>query len=825
MAIIILSSQNSLSNQAMYEQQPPIAKSAFVQKLASPLSNGNNMILRIEYYADSTLPDIIELYSNGNIAYTLKDNGVFPYSVAGDFNYATYINENISNFLGKISSLETQIQNKGGVFQFEGHDGMFVKSDSIGLFNVEAFNNHEQVPITPLILNAVDCENQLLKQNSLFITHLDVVEDPARTYNVYNNTGNPYGAWTFGTLMKNIANTNVTGVSTKSFLKEWVKTWTQNYMIGSFANNNAYNNLSPRGNSKLHLIHPWIVKAWTMSPPNGQPATPPDNNELNNNGWEYYWDILSEDALVKNAPFKLMAIVNRIDLRGNPIYTSNMHNGGETRFIYTLINPFTGKPPIHNDAQSGPFGAEAFGLIDWIGMNVILEYGNPINNLCDIKDFAQQWYDLSSYTLGSTDYNDALEQITNTVTLSNKAPGKNYNKSALNQIRTNEKILDKRDPGNEIKLWADMDWELRQFELNSNGYLEPTLLTNTPIDEAHTADHHSFNDASFSMNNLYGNLVNNSSINNFNDKLLNWIYGNNGNSINRIRVSKGNHILPEGFLAAAARVYRENAHYFGFNWNYLPQNVYNPNTYDENTDMPDELAKKIRHQISLNTCQGCHGGENKTNFTHVFPRGYGEEAVYWGNTLTVVNYNPNPFGPVFGNTIDDRFDIFSDINGQHKDVINFNKTYDKYTQTHELNLDIHEKENNATNQIVSPFITGRKYSNYNGLPNPWQDDELNDGGEILNGNKPELSDEKLTGFYIVNDPSNQSTTLPMIGLPTLALYNGGRYPQKHDQRWKFNELELRKQHLCKLLNSSCTFGTTLDILGVIFFVPFPLHSH
>ena len=105
-----------------------------------------------------------------------------------------------------------------------------------------------------------------------------------------------------------------------------------------------------------------------------------------------------------------MAIVNRLDTRGNSGYTGSISNAGETRFIYTLIDPTNGKPPVHDnitgfyDVNGGPIiiatGAGA-GAIDWVGMNVILEYGNPINKICDVQKFAKQWYDLSQYDLNN----------------------------------------------------------------------------------------------------------------------------------------------------------------------------------------------------------------------------------------------------------------------------------------------------------------------------------------------------------------------------------------------------------------------------------------
>jgi hypothetical protein len=36
---------------------------------------------------------------------------------------------------------------------------------------------------------------------------------------------------------------------------------------------------------------------------------------------------------------------------------------------------------------------------------------------------------------------------------------------------------------------------------------------------------------------------------------------------------------------------------------------------------------EARHKLSLNTCNGCHGGETNTGFLHVEPRRAGEASV------------------------------------------------------------------------------------------------------------------------------------------------------------------------------------------------------
>ena len=110
--------------------------------------------------------------------------------------------------------------------------------------------------------------------------------------------------------------------------------------------------------------------------------------------------------------------------------------------------------------------------IDWQGMNVILEFGNPQTTRCDLRDYAQAWLNLSGHPLGSPQFNQALESITHTVIDANAAPNK-PNGSALDQIRTNERLFasSSNNPVLSADKWRTSDWELSQFELDAGSHL------------------------------------------------------------------------------------------------------------------------------------------------------------------------------------------------------------------------------------------------------------------------------------------------------------------------------------------------------------------
>lgn len=834
--LISLTSTDEEIDYSIFSQHPPLPIGFYLQKLESPRENGDNLIVRVEYYQEEDMPNRLPVFKNGSMQFELRDDGSLPDLVPGDGIYAAYKYENLNELISDIEARYQEIENKGGVYHFDGHSGIFLKPNEIPPFDLSGFNNFQQVQVYQPLLDVNLCNNVIVKQNSLFITDLDVVEHKSRTFEMAHDPdgngaippryddGNWEGAWTFGTLIKNMANEPVTGISAKNFIRNWLDIWRQELKVGSFANGNTlnidpYNNVIGRVDILEFVIWPWITRANI----NNIPLPTAETYDWLNN-WKDYWDDMDEEQLLKYAPFKLMAIVNRLDLRSNISYSNgNIPNAGETRFIFTLINPVTGMPPVHDNINGPTFNCNASGAIDWVGMNVILEYGNPFTTECEMKLFAQQWYDLSALTPGqASGFNDQLEMITNQVTNANAGGTKNFNRSAINQIRTNEKILSSLfvpSGGASCSIWSDPNWELRQFELGDDGYLEQVVLTNTPVDDQ---DSYNLLELEFSLNEADNITL---SINSLGipSPILDWIYGQAGNSINRIRASLGNHNFPEMYLGGVAQLYKEFTHYFGLNWNDLPVQVYDENTYDIDTESPDMLAKKIRHQVSLNTCQGCHGGETKTNFTQMYPRGYRQTANYWDPIPDVVSESPLVYAGQtigLGTTNDERFAFVE---------LNVGKTFDHTYPTnapHAKNNDEVELTTNQSNQVLSPFLTGRRYSTE--TVNNWQDDELDDlqngEGSVGAPNSPiNKADDFMNGLYYVNDPSNKSTTIS--GNSNLHSGKGGVFPQIHDKKWGFNDLQRRQKDLCAFIQGGCGSPKLLSTLNSIAFIPLPLQGH
>jgi hypothetical protein len=319
------------------------------------------------------------------------------------------------------------------------------------------------------------------------------------------------------------------------------------------------------------VIAPWLSRASGISV-----------TDITQDNWREIWNSLDEDKLFYFTPFKLTAIVNRVDLRGNSGYSpgggGKKENFGETRFIYSLIkNSKDGKEPCGH-----PVGDECFE-----GFNLIFEYGN-VKLDCN---FVTAWLKLSDngLVLGTEPYNAALEAITKTVTVPKPFITAGFNNgSALNQLRTNEigitntldQIYDDRSPR----------WQFREFKLtNPAGYLTPVPLNNEPAGIYNGAD---------------GGDPLKVAI------MANWVNSN----------PAGTPVPPfeAGFPFKAGKS------------NYPSVSPFNAPGYWDGNGASPIIDDNKRHVFSLNTCWGCHSKETNTIFTHADAVGIGVPMRYVG---------------------------------------------------------------------------------------------------------------------------------------------------------------------------------------------------
>ncbi len=244
----------------------------------------------------------------------------------------------------------------------------------------------------------------VVEEKELMITDLSVVEDCVRT--TWFPSCDPVdpgsvGVWTFGHLIAGVAGTDDPAVLS-DFVLKWLGQWEDDVVVNSFTIPER------RTGIRALVIDPWLEAS------GGQQLD------------------------MKIAPFRLLAIVNRVDLRRQPVYGAS--TAGEARFVFGVID------------LNFPEGAPPF--------TVIFEYGIDAATCEEIKAWASRWHALGTLPFGAR-FNAKLENITTSFTKIGASPHK-PNGSAINQIRTNEIAL--AGP-----------WEIREFTL------QPDPFSDTPV--------------------------------------------------------------------------------------------------------------------------------------------------------------------------------------------------------------------------------------------------------------------------------------------------------------------------------------------------------
>jgi hypothetical protein len=469
----------------------------------------------------------------------MRDDGKGDDENAADGLYTVKVNTNEKEFEQIALSYYKQSQNQKR-FVFKGRS--IITDTAKFVINMDKFIAGDAIsiktlyPVAPLTL----------KDHSLFITDLAVVEDPARTWNFCTQTGNIDGPWTFKTLMKNLATTSPGSIVTDVQLSDFVENWFAKWLNTETVNGESVN----RRITMDRFIESWRNNSRTLPLPRVAPGK----------------------IDMRAIPVKLMAIVNRLDLRGNSGY--GFSNAGEARLVFCLMSN-SGCTPL--------------------SFNIIFEYGVPKRSCEAIKAYAQQWYDLKDLSFTDPQYNSKLELITNQFTLCGTSPEK-PNQSSLNQLRSNENSL------------GAIFWELREFNLdNTTHLLKSVTVKQTPALK-------------------YNAKINNADV----QRLAAYI------NTNEAAILANNYTVPEtfsgtSFMGGHALIGNDPIggtplSPVGITSGIAPDH-WNATTSPGMTFINSDNARQI---FSLNTCNGCHAGETQTAFTMVNPVPFGTQATLSG---------------------------------------------------------------------------------------------------------------------------------------------------------------------------------------------------
>jgi len=428
--------------------------------------------------------------------------------------------------------------------------------------SASAFVPGSIIPVNRCAIRPVS--TQQAWDQALFIRSPAVVLDPTRTWDPCTGAGIQGSVWTFAHLIREMANGS--GHTPEDFVKDWLSFWLTNYTVNGDV-------VAARTQMFSQVIQPWANAS-------GVVATLGPGNSLT----------LSGPLNLNIAPFRLEAIVNRIDLGttthgggsgGYGTVTGSPVTAGELRFIFGVVQPNPWGAPPGNEQTCG---RKLF--------TTIFEYGVPRTGCQAVVSWAQLWSQLMTFPGFTPAYLAQLQSMTESVVVHGAAPTKG-NQNAINQIRTNE-----------VALSPSFQWELREFTLTNEN---PATNTDPPANgelRTHTVAL-TPNEALISPAGA--------------DPAVNFEVNNTVTAGLELPVT-----LPDHCNASfEVPFFVNNAPFRGGNALSGPPNGTNQWKANMAPATPNGIC--ARHLFSLNTCHGCHRADSgtiggvSTNFVHADP--------------------------------------------------------------------------------------------------------------------------------------------------------------------------------------------------------------
>ena len=377
----------SPASAADWRTRPPVVTELTAEKLAQPLAEGS---ARIQVrFADQGLPAVLPLHLD-RMERSLRDDGQGADPVAGDGRYAAIIPLNagpLAALARKVRQQPALVDREGRFLgsRFEGREQRTIAS--VPPLDFAAWEKGLPVFLEPF---RTASDANLMWDRSLMIVHSGVVD---------SDEAKAMGAWSFGHLFAELARKH--NVSPMELARRWLAHWEQDQVVNGFT--------IPQRSGIGGLIARWQQSGF-------DPA---------------------------QAPFRLLAIVHRIDLR-HDILLGGPSSAGENRFVFCAV-----------DAGGNP-----------MQFTVIFEYGIQVANVEEVRQEGIKWANLQTWEPGTPIYNDNLKILTEeTVRVADGTHAR------LDQLRTNE-----------IELGSP--WQLREFKISNGpddtGFFRMTTTKQTP---------------------------------------------------------------------------------------------------------------------------------------------------------------------------------------------------------------------------------------------------------------------------------------------------------------------------------------------------------
>ncbi|HEY5945596.1 MAG TPA: hypothetical protein VIV40_08890 [Kofleriaceae bacterium] len=403
--------------------------------------------------------------------------------------------------------------------------------------------------------HAVVTEKELaITDPSVIAAPIETTFDPAHPSGV-----TPPGAWSFGRLIHNMLPTadRDNPAAASQLVLNWLATWESPQ-----SPNPTVSPARARASIRLMITNPWKAASGCAAPES--PAT---------------------DATCvldfTQAPFRLMAIMNRPDLRN--VAGDDTSIGGEGRFVFQVIGPTLGINALTSalEVMDPTPKPQKFTVIFEYSLPVVHDDGQTIT-------WAQRWHDLGTKPFG-TAFNALLLTLTRDFSGPDQDP-RRPNGNAIDQVRTNEvALMGARFPTAGFVAGRQV-WEIREFHLTETA-LAPHTMNLEPARD--------FDIAKATFIAPEGTRS---------PELIAYL------NANAAAVVASRHVLADGMSANASLVGGSPYGAWGKLVNPNPPTI--PSQGVESA--LEGVAIDVRDSFAINTCAGCHRHETDTrHFMHI----------------------------------------------------------------------------------------------------------------------------------------------------------------------------------------------------------------
>jgi len=401
-----------------FVKDPPPVETAEIEILHTQ-GRRQNALLHVTFRDGFAPPPQIPFRVDAQTVFVLSDLGIGDDQFSGDGHYTARVDFDFDNYQRRKTRdfiAGALSEDRSDLLRFSNRQLVEKKSPALSV-ELASLTSPTSISLVPASAMPATVD----PERALMVRDLSVVADPSRTFDPCDTdgdglTGNPNGAWSFKTLMREMANTAGTGIPLDIFVEQWLSGWAQNFDPvngGSLSGDWVVNDdIVPERQAGLlaSIVGPWpLTSLGTLD--------------------------------MDQAPFRLLAIVNRVDLRDAVGYGSSSSNAGELRFVFGLLDMNSCTPNR---------------------MTAIFEYTVHVNTCSEVIDYAQDWEDLDLLNPpfpASPGYLAQLQAITDPVIAAGAVPTE-PNGSSIGQLRTSEVVM-------------GSPWELREFTLQQMPFGTP----------------------------------------------------------------------------------------------------------------------------------------------------------------------------------------------------------------------------------------------------------------------------------------------------------------------------------------------------------------